>query len=262
MSHPSPTPGHFCWYDLATSDAAGAKSFYGGLFGWTTTDDETPVGVYSHIRNGEIPLGGMYSLSDEMKQAGVPPHWMPYVTVEDAAASLERAAGLGGKVVMGPYPAGDAGILGVLTDPTGAAVALWQPKTPKGERVPNADHGAVCWNELMTGDTAAARQFYGEFFGWQANEMPMPTGMYTMFTLGEARIGGMMAITKEMGEVPPHWMSYVSVADCDATAAKAKELGGGVLVPPMDVPQVGRFCMIRDPQGAALSVIKLAAMPE
>lgn len=115
-------------------------------------------------------------------------------------------------------------------------------------------HGTFCWNELMTTDTAKAGEFYSKLLGWE--QTPFPGDMpYTMFKIGEQSAGGMGSITPEMGNVPPHWMSYITVDDVDASAKKAEELGGKVVVPPTDIPNVGRFTLVTDPTGANIGLI-------
>ncbi len=119
-------------------------------------------------------------------------------------------------------------------------------------------YGTFCWNELMTGDVTKAKEFYTKLLGWEAAEMPMGDFTYTVFKTGDTDAGGMMAITPEMGDVPPHWMSYIKVEDVDATAAKVKELGGKIIVPPTEIPNVGHFCTLFDPTGPAISIFKPA----
>lgn len=119
-------------------------------------------------------------------------------------------------------------------------------------------HGAVSWTELMTNDVEAASAFYADLFGWKLEPMPMPDGSggtYTVITAGEEPIGGMMVLPPDAGDMPPAWGTYVTVDDTDAVAARVTELGGSVLMGPMDIPTVGRFCVIRDPQGAVISAI-------
>jgi predicted enzyme related to lactoylglutathione lyase len=116
--------------------------------------------------------------------------------------------------------------------------------------------GAVSWTELTTPDPAAAQAFYGALFGWRFDAMPMPDGTYHVIKVtDDAAIGGIMATPPQAQGTPPMWGSYVTVADCDATAAKCTSLGGKVCVGPMDIPNVGRFAMLQDPQGAMLYVI-------
>jgi uncharacterized protein len=116
-------------------------------------------------------------------------------------------------------------------------------------------NGAFSWTELLTNDVAGARKFYAQLLGWQFDEMPTQHGTYSVISVGGQKIGGIMATPPEAGGMPPTWGSYVTVDDVNARAAAVKNLGGKVVVPPTDIPGVGRFCVIQDPQGAAISLI-------
>ena len=120
---------------------------------------------------------------------------------------------------------------------------------------PFKQHGAFSWCELMTPDVSAAKDFYGKLFGWQMQDMPMEGTTYTVLNAGGAPVGGIMAPPPQAAGMPPQWGAYVTVEDVDATAKQAVELGGSLLLPPHDIPGVGRFCLIRDPQGAHLCAI-------
>ena len=123
---------------------------------------------------------------------------------------------------------------------------------------PSETNGAFSWNELLTTDVAGARKFYGQLLGWQFKDMPMADGTYTVVGAGGQDIGGIMHTPPAAKGMPPVWGAYVTVDDVDARASQAKKLGGEVLVPPTDIPGVGRFALIRDPQGATLSLITYA----
>ena len=116
--------------------------------------------------------------------------------------------------------------------------------------------GAFSWCELMTTDPEAAKKFYKNLFGWELQEMSMPGMSYTVVKAASEAIGGIMAMPPNLPpSVPPNWGAYVTVPDVDATAKQAAELGGMILVAPQDIPTVGRFTVIRDPQGAVISAI-------
>jgi predicted enzyme related to lactoylglutathione lyase len=122
--------------------------------------------------------------------------------------------------------------------------------------------GAVSWTELTTPDPAAAMAFYGKLFGWSFQPMDMGSGTYNVIKVGaDDAIGGVMKTPPDAQGMPPMWGSYVTVADCDATAAQCTALGGKVCVGPMDIPTVGRFAMLQDPQGATLFCIAYKPMP-
>jgi len=130
-------------------------------------------------------------------------------------------------------------------------------KTPgKGERV----LGAICWNELHTRDAAGARDFYTKVVGWKAHACPVAPGgpEYTEWVRTDgAHVGGMMAMPSGIpAKVPSDWAAYMNVDDVDATVARAKQFGGRLIVPPFDVPRVGRLAGIADPSGAVFHLIK------
>ena len=116
-------------------------------------------------------------------------------------------------------------------------------------------HGAVSWSELMTTDPQAARGFYGELFGWQFETMPMPDGDYHVASAAGEKLAGIMALPEQAAGTPPNWGQYITVDDVDGMVKKIENLGGTVLVPPTDIPGVGRFLLLQDPQGATLSAI-------
>jgi predicted enzyme related to lactoylglutathione lyase len=139
--------------------------------------------------------------------------------------------------------------------------ALWQAGTHQGSAITNVPN-SPCWNELSTPDTAKAGDFYTGLFGWGKSVREMgPDFSYTSFMNGDRQAGGMYKPTPEMGEIPPHWLVYFAVDDTDAKLKKANELGAKTLAPAMDIPDVGRFAVIQDPQGAVFGIIKLNNPP-
>lgn len=257
MSNTIHAPGMFCWAELGTSDCNAAKKFYSALMGWETLDDPIPGGgTYTMLRYENGNVGGMYPL-EHMKAAGVPPHWLSYVTVKDAAATAKKAKALGANVLQDAMDVMDIGSMAVLQDPTGAAFAIWQPKKHHGSDFVGGKVGSMCWVELATNNTEKVGSFYAELFGWQPKVQDMGGTKYTVFMSDGAQAAGMMQMAQEWGNIPPHWMVYFSVAACDASAQKAASLGGQILVPPTDIPTVGRFSVLQDPQGAAFAIVKL-----
>ena len=117
--------------------------------------------------------------------------------------------------------------------------------------------GTFCWYELATTNLEAAKKFYTELFGWKLKESQAAGMVYNEIVAAGQEVGGMYQMGPETGHGPSHWMAYVAVEDVDAKAKQVEELGGKVSVPPTDIPNVGRFCVINDPSGAAISLIKL-----
>lgn len=116
-------------------------------------------------------------------------------------------------------------------------------------------HGAFSWNELLTTDVAGAKAFYGELLGWTLQDDNSHGMEYTLAKAGETLTAGIMAIPEQAKGMPPTWGAYVTVDDVDALIPRVEKLGGKVCVPPMDIPGLGRFVVIQDPQGAVLSII-------
>ncbi len=233
-----------------TSDAAGARSFYTQLFGWSVNENPMgDLGIYYIFQQDGADAGAMYERTAEM--AGIPPFWMSYVRVDDADATTEKARSLGATVQNGPFDVGPQGRMTVFGDPQGAAFAIWQPYEQPGLGVRD-EVGTLCWNELHARDVDAAKKFYPALFPWTMKESPE----YTEWHIGEQAIGGMM-LSQAPAEVPSMWLAYFSVADCDAAVAQTESLGGRVIVPPFEAANVGRMAILGDPQGATFAVIKL-----
>jgi len=253
-------PGTFCWFECGTTDAAKAKAFYAGVFGWDSAD--APMGegggVYSILKQGDAEVAGLYTLSGPQFE-GVPSHWMTYVSVADIHESTARAQSLGAKVVAEAVEVPGVGSLSVVCDPTGAMFSMMQLKEYPGRTPLGMAAGGFGWSELVTRDTARAKAFYTELFDWKAKTDDSPSMPYTEFQVGGVSIGGMMEMTPQHGESPPHWLPYVMVDDCDATVERVKQHGGQVFVPPTSIPKVGRFSVFMDPTGAVLAVIRLEA---
>lgn len=256
---PIVSPGYFCWWDLGTTDLNAAKTFYTSLFGWTYED--MPLGhgdeVYTMFSyNGKQVCGGA-NLMPEQQSQGVPPHWSSYVLVDSADDAVAKVTQAGGTVLFPPMDIFESGRMSMFMDPTGAVLGVWQAKNHVGALHIN-DVGGVCWTELMTKDAAAATPFYTSVFDWKPEVQDMGGMQYTLWKGSTpSTVGGMMQITPDMGEVPSHWMLYFTVADCDASVVQAQGLGATVVVPPNDIPNVGRFSMLKDPQGAHFSIIKI-----
>jgi predicted enzyme related to lactoylglutathione lyase len=257
----SHTPGTFCWAELATTDQKAGVAFYRTLFDWDV--DENPMGpddTYSIFKMRGKEAGAAYTMRPEERQAGAPPHWNLYVAVTDADDAVRRAQGLGARVLAPAFDVGDAGRMAVLQDPTGAVFEVWQAKKHIGAKILN-EPGALCWSELTTRDTKAAEAFYTKLFGWvPKHSAPAAVIEYTEFSVQGRPSIGMMPMPAQMpAGVPSYWMPYFQVAGCDASLAKATGLGASPIIPASDIPNTGRFAIVRDPQGAVFALFELAA---
>ena len=138
--------------------------------------------------------------------------------------------------------------------------AIWQANQHIGCRV-KEETGAMYWNELLTTDRSAAADFYVAALGVEPGEVMQPHE-YAMLQAGGVNVAGIMEITPDMGEFPPHWTVYFGVDSADETVAKAQSLGASVFVPPTDIvpfegqPPIGRFASLADPQGAPFNIFQ------
>lgn len=247
------TPGAFCWFELATTDQNAAKEFYTALFGWTVNDFPIgPSGTYSMFQVQGRDAAAGYTLRPD--QQGVPPHWMPYIAVTSADETTRRAGEAGGKTIAPPFNVYDFGRMAVLADPTGAMFSIWQPKMHSGTGITGVD-GTVCWADLSTPDVAKGKQFYSALFGWEIDGGKDPSG-YLHIKNGEEFIGGIPPAHMRNPQAPPHWLIYFLVSDCDSSAQKAKKLGATLLFGPESMPDVGRFAIVKDPQGAVFALFQ------
>lgn len=242
--------GKFVWFEHVSANIDNARRFYDNLFGWTS--EGLPMGgqTYHMIRNGAEGIAGYRTAP-----AGVPNHWMSYLSVADVDKTAKAAEAAGAKVLMPPTDFPPVGRGATLADPTGGAFSIW--KGADGDR-PDHDPPVIgdwCWNELTTPDDKKALAFYEKVFSYGHDSMEMgPQGTYYMLKVGDKMRGGLMK--SPMPGVPAGWLPYVLVANCDASLAKAKQLGATECVGATDIPNMGRFAIVNDPTGAAIGIFQ------
>jgi predicted enzyme related to lactoylglutathione lyase len=246
-------PGMPVWVELSTTDLAAATRFYCELFGWTSRVAEEPEagGYTTFLRDGKA-VAAAGPVMDEAQ----PTAWLSYFGTADTDATSRQVEQAGGKVLAAPFDVMGYGRMAVFADPAGAVFAVWQAGTMPGLEV-KGEPGSLSWNELMTRDPAAGKEFYPAVLGWRPRDLDMGDGMtYTLWEVGGDPAGGMMPIGDEWpADMPSAWTVYIEVDDTDAVVAKCTELGGSVAVPATDSP-AGRFASLVDPQGGVISVIK------
>jgi predicted enzyme related to lactoylglutathione lyase len=251
----APLRGQFVWYELMTTDRAGAKRFYTQVAAWgTTAYPQDPS--YTMWTNKGAPLGGLMALPEDARRKGVPPNWTAYVTTPDVDAAARQAVALGGKILKAPSDIPGTGRFAIVRDPQGAVIAVY--KSTQASPAPTGDpkNGEFSWHELATTDHGAALRFYSALLGWvKTDAMDMgPGGLYQMFGTEKKRsLGGIYNKKPDMPG-PPFWLYYIKVDSADRAAEKVKAAGGKVLNGPMDIPGGGRIAQCLDPQGAAFAV--------
>ena len=247
--------GTFSWADLTSTDATASKEFYTQLMGWGTQD--FPIGngaVYTMLTLDGKNATALSQMSDEMLASGMPSHWNNYVTVDDVDSLAGKVTELGGTIIAPPMDVFDNGRMLVLQDPGGAMLSLWQPKNHIGASIVNTP-GAMSWQQLSTRNLEAVSDFYTNLLGWQINKDEAQNYHYI---LNNGRMnGGIMLMDENFSEMPSVWATFFSVVDVSATASKAQQLGGNLVMPVMDGGDTGRLAIIADPTGAVCTFIQL-----
>ena len=190
-----------------------------------------------------------------MRSRGVPPLWLVYFSVDDVSAAAAKAQEAGGTVHAQPFDVAQAGRMALVQDPTGAMFALWQAGSRAGAEVLH-EPGTLDWFELATNDPEKAGEFYEQVLGWSVNAEEFDGTPYTTCLLGEQPVAGILPAEALGEDVAPNWGVYFAVEDCAATVEKAQSSGGELVFGPLDMPRVGQFAGLRDPQGAAFAVIQ------
>lgn len=248
--------GVFCWVDLTTPDPDGAKAFYAGLFGWEADDRPIDVGgTYTMLQIEGKNVAGLGETQPDMKAQGVPAYWTSYVKHDDVDSIAAKMAENGGSVMFPPMDVMDSGRMTIGTDPTGAMFGVWQPTGHIGADLVNMPNTLV-WNEMQSRQPDAAKSFYETIFGWTS---AADENDYVTFAVDGRMQAGMITMDENWGpEVPNNWSVYFMVEDVAASAARAQELGGTVMVPPTPAGATGIFSVIQDPQGGVFNVISFS----
>jgi predicted enzyme related to lactoylglutathione lyase len=270
-------PGVPCYVDTSQPDPEAAVEFYGGLFGWEFGEDVMPEGSEAKYFIARLHGGRVAAVGSIPEGAPEQAIWNTYIWVDSADETASKVRDAGGGVVMEPFDVMESGRMAVFTDPEGAAFCVWQAKEDKGAQVVN-DPGTLNFNGLNTRDVKGAMKFYGAVFDWTTLDVGGGAEMWTLPGYGDyleeinpgvrkqvAEVGGpkgfedvvasINPIADDQPDTPAHWSVTFAVDDADATAAKATELGGRVIVPPLDAPWV-RMMVIGDPQGATFIASK------
>jgi uncharacterized protein len=267
-------PGVPCWIDTTQPDPDSAAAFYSELFGWEVENVMPPgAPTYYIARLRGLDVGGISALPQGATPAAT---WNTYVWVTDADETAAKVRDAGGTVIMEPGDIGDSGRMADFADTEGTTFKVWQAKEHRGAGVVN-EPGSLNFNDLITHDLDTARAFYGSVFGWELLdvggghawalpaygdflEQRTPGTRQGMADLGapprfEEVVASAALIPDDQADVPAHWSVTFAVEDADAVAARAAELGGRVVVAPVDAPWI-RTTVIADPQGATFTANK------
>ncbi len=244
--------GKFIWHELMTPNTQGAVNFYARVLPWSSEDSTVPG--YTLCLSGRWSVAGLMRQPDAAREQRTPPNWLVYLGASDVDATAEAAQRLGGKLLKAPTDIPGIGRFAVLSDPQGAAFAVFAPAmpTPGGAQTEPAGH--FSWHELATLDPQGALAFYAQLFGWTrgpVHEMGAG-GRYQVIEHAGMPIGGMYVMQDP--SKPPHWLSYVQVRSLDETITAVRAYGGRVALEPHVVPGGDRVAHILDPQGGAIAL--------
>jgi len=192
-------------------------------------------------------VGAISSQPQQQREAGVPPSWNSYISVDSADEALEHAEALGAAIHAPAFDVMDVGRMGVVQDPQAAYFLIWEPKAHIGASLVNAP-GALAWNELASDDLDGSASFYSELFGWQVEVVPDMDPPYRMVKNAAGWSNGGIRPVMPPG-TPPHWLVYFGTDDTAASLAKVSDLGGTPIFGPMDIG-MGTIGVAQDPQGA------------
>ncbi|WP_392899749.1 VOC family protein [Streptomyces sp. LN699] len=247
-------PGSPNWLDLGSPDIARDAAFYGALFGWEFVSAGPDAGGYGFFRLDGKTVAAIGALTEE----GAKPAWMVHFDTRDIQATVQAIKDGGGTIRMEPTDVMGQGWLAQATDPQGAEFALWQSGRTAGFELGSAPHSLI-WVELHVPDPARDIAFYHGVFGWRHAAMKAtPEMTYRVLSIadGDQQDGSFGGVAPSQGGGPTGWVPYFNAPDVDGIVAKATENGGTVLMPPAEVPSVGRIAFLTDPAGAMFALLK------
>jgi predicted enzyme related to lactoylglutathione lyase len=244
-----------------TPDAEGSKAFYDAVIGWNIGEGVAEYNGYRMIGTADDGFtGGVLPITDEMQQHGARPTWLGYLNARDVDAKLAEIESAGGKTLMGATDIPNVGRIAMVADPQGAPFYVMKPIPPEGKEnqastvFSPTDQGRCAWNELSTSDPVAARQFYGQQFGWTSDNF-MPMGEHGEYRFIDNEGLTLGAIAGAMEGQHPHWRFYFRVPSVGSAKQTVEAKGGKVIMGPMEVPGGDRIVIGIDPQGAEFALV-------
>lgn len=250
-----------CWVDLATTDLTAAKEFYTGLFGWSYSDEqmsEMGIGSYSMAMVHDAVTAAIYELGSDQLRTHPKPTWNLYVSVDDIETVIDRTRRRGCTVLTESTDVDRAGRVAVIEDPTGCQATLWQPGEFQGSLI-RSEPGALTWFEHVTTDLEQSVRFYKDVLGIATASAPQGgLNEYTMWIVDDVPVAGMFQWPDEMiaDRVPSMWFVYFQVTDLDWAVDYVQANGGKAMAGEPAINDVGRFIVLRDPQGADFCAIE------
>jgi len=244
--------GRFVWFDLASDDPAGARAFYGAVFGWRF---ETVAGTakdYTLIRNDEGSVAGLFR---QARPPGAPvgARWLSWISVPDPALSAQRVVQLGGQVLVPPGAVSDRGTHALFRDPQGAVFGVLAASggDPPDDPVQAGD---VFWLDLLTPDPARAAAFYAALIGYEVSESaPGEAPQRRVLSSEGIARAGIVALPPAAAR--PGWLPYILVDDLAAALRRVGAAGGRIVLAPRAEWLRGQLAVIVDPNGGVIGLV-------
>ncbi|MEM7153791.1 MAG: VOC family protein [Myxococcota bacterium] len=235
--------GTFTWFELVCAEPEAARTFHTQTLGWTATRIDVGGVGYPMLEASGAPQAGIVSPRDEG-----PGHWSSYLWVDDVDARAAGVEAAGGRVLLGPVDISGVGRFALVADPQGARFNLFRGLDEQGGSTD------FHWNELWARDAEQVLPFYQRAFGFEVQPMQMPSGAY--YVLKNARGGQGGVMTSPEATLPPQWLPYVRLGDCDAAVDRARQRGATMVSEPTTIEGIGRLAIVSDPFGALLGFIE------
>jgi hypothetical protein len=248
----------FSLHELVTSSAPEATRFYSALLGWRRRDTEpAEAGWPAWLGHDGRDVAPVRELRPAEAARGDGAHWLSYVAVASADRCATRAVELGGGVTLPARDVGGLGRAAVLRDPAGMPFAAWEARSPAAGAA-GGGPGEPCWCELVARDARDVADFYRALFGWVGETQNMGPASYTRLSADREFVCAIVQPPSGDGGPGWGWLPHFAHADCDRAVERARTLGGSVVTAATTIASVGRFAVLRDPEGAAFAVTQTA----
>jgi predicted enzyme related to lactoylglutathione lyase len=253
-AYPSRRQGQFSWYELITTDAEAAKTFYKNVMGWGILNPSIPQARYSLFTAGTVLVGGLVDMPGNTPRPRMEAAWIGYIGVDDVDATAKLIERLGGAVHVIPRDVVNVSRYSIFADPQKARLGLLKWAKPMQQKPATiASTGRVGWHELLAEDSKNAWTFYSEVFGWQSTSAQFgEMGTYQLFSARGQTMGGI--VTKASAVPCSCWLYYFNVEDIRSAAERVKAAGGQIFNGPVDLPSGNSMIQCKDPQGAVFAL--------
>jgi hypothetical protein len=248
----TPLLGKFVWRDLVTENPELVKPFYAALFGWEFEEGRALGAPYTLVKSSGQYIAGISKT--RRPQADQPvSQWLSFMSVADVDRAVDQTRAAGGSAVAGPLDLPNVGRGAVVLDPDGAPLGLLRSSLGDPADIATPALNRFLWTEHLSRDPQASAAFYASLVGFEVRKSDFGGKPYWVLVKGRERAG---LLRNPIAVDRPIWLAYVRVADPAASAARAAQLGGRVLLAPRSDLRNGTMALIADPTGAVLALQK------